>query len=107
MNELDEVGLRHIRDWAQTRIDAHDKRQRLAPLRDAMQKQIEAMQTQVVPDLLAETTAQARRSLLSLEESLAKFPERLRDAEAQMDAVLAAAQGRTASLRCLLEALSS
>lgn len=105
MSELDVAGLEQVRSWAQARLESHEKRLRLAPLMEAMQKQIQLMQTQVVPNLLAEPKARTREAVLSLEQSLAELPVKIAEAERLQEDSLRSARARTAALRRWREAL--
>ncbi len=103
--ELDEDALQRVLDWAGKRVAAHERRLQMAPLMEAMSKDIDAMMTQFVPALMAGPSARTRESGLRLERSLAEYPERARVADEKRQEQLKAARRRTAALRRWLEEL--
>ena len=106
MNELDADALREVRDWAQKRLDAHERRMQLQPVLDAFMHGMRDLTAKVVPDTMAGPRDRVRKSVLALEWSLEEYPERAREAEAKVHRVLEAARRRTESLERWLKELS-
>lgn len=106
MSELDIEALQATRDWVAAQLDAHDRRQRLAPLREAFAKRIELTNTEMIPDLMADATANTRKSILNLEKSFAETDAKIASAESEAQRLLASARRRTKALRRWLEDLS-
>lgn len=77
----------------------------MAPLLEAMGKDLRKLTTQVVPELLSKPEAQIRESTLALEDSLERWPAKVQEARELMDALLTSSKRRSAALDALLEAL--
>jgi hypothetical protein len=110
MNGIDNENLRKLRDSARQQLEAlqerYDRKQRMKPIMEAMQKQVRSVMTEVTPNLLAGPEAQIRKSTLSFESSLAKFDTKQAEAEAGLESMIASLRLRTAALEKWLEALS-
>lgn len=103
--ELDAEGLARLNAWAEGRIAAADRRARMRPLMEAMNRTLEETMSRTVPDLMVAPEAQVRRSVTSMERSVANFPATLAEVQREHDERLARARRRTALLREWLEAI--
>jgi hypothetical protein len=106
MSELDAEALEGVRAWAQRRVDWVDRQRRMAPLYEAMDESNRILMTKITPDLMAGPRADSRRALLTLEKSVAAFPQRMMEQERKYEANLARVRRRTEALRAWLEALA-
>ena len=106
MIELDAECLRAVNQALRKRIEAHERRASMAPLRDALLKQIQLVRTQVVPEIMAKPNARVEQSTLALEAALAEFPKKLKEADEIMSGLLESSKSRTAALEVWLESLS-
>lgn len=106
MSELDIESLSTVRDWAQKRVDWQDRSKRTTPLIEAMGRTIQSTMSDLIPDAMADSVAQVRKSGLALEQGLEEFPEKLRKAEQEFQSAMQCARLRTAALRRWLEEIS-
>lgn len=105
MREIDAESLAGVHEMVAKRVRAIERRMSMAPLMEAMRKNIEQTMTQLVPDILAKPEARVRRSTLNLEKSLAEWPDKVREAKERLDNQLDSARARTAALKAWSEAL--
>jgi hypothetical protein len=103
VNELDQTHLEQVHAWAQRKVDEHDRRQRLRPLQDAVIEQMRHFSSAGYLDIMAESLAQSRKSIIALERSVEEFREKERTEDEEVRAVLVSARRRTAALRYWLE----
>lgn len=103
---IDTETLEELHTLVQARVARLDRRRRNQPLHEALQQRMKAIMNDIVPNLTAGTTADSRKSVLAMEESIERFPERLAAMEEKNAANLARVKERTAVLRGWLEALS-
>lgn len=106
MTEIDFEALAQVNAWAAKRLEWQDRRGRLAPVFEAMAARIRNLTTTIVPDMLAGPTANSRKSIVTLEASIAAFPAKLSEIEQEFELVMASARRRTAALRLWLGELS-
>ena len=106
MTELDVGALEKLRLALEKRLERQDRWERTRPLREAMGESILNLITNITPELMAPPIAQSRKAALKLQQSLAEFPDRLRESEEEMQRLVNSAKLRTAALRRWLDKLS-
>lgn len=77
----------------------------MAPLAEALRQQMRAVNTDIVPGLMAGPELDVRRSVLSMEKSLRDLDLKRSAAIAQIEDALESARRRTASLQKWLDSL--
>jgi len=106
MSEIDVQALEQIRAMAAGRLARMARARNNEPLMEAMAERMKTLMTEITPQVMAPATANARKSVISLEESVEKLEEQIREAGPLQQALLESVRKRTASLKRLLEAVS-